>query len=357
MLNSIENEPDRASTDADSAPSQDFDSKKPKPFHPFPRLPQEIQDMIWEMAIRPAHKRGVQRFSIVREEFFQSNYDSDYDFDSDDDSESESGFDLELKSKPEPSPAFASRSERNEEPRAVRWTKPFDSRTNRDIQVVLGRSHRISASRFYHFLAAPKVPDSNETKYSWKYPANMSTYTWDMGLWQASRASREAMMKHYSPTFWARESISFTEEDEKRTPFLLSDAPVLALSDEGGETLPILTHPDTDHFVFDLKDFPMDVDFDQVFDNISDMIGRNKSTHSYRGIQHVGIQHNSQLWTEALEAVGKIGWEQDNSFGALLRLLEWAIDRKLDEEKPAPYIWLIDQRMWVWEGQVVDYYD
>jgi hypothetical protein len=361
-MNPMEIEPDRASTGSDSAPSQDTASKQQlKAFHPFPRLPQEIKDMIWEMAIRPAYERGVQRFSIVGEEIFRSGYDSDYDFDSDDDSESESGFDLELKSKPEPGPAFASRSasESNEEPRAVRWAKPFDSRTNRGIQVVLGHSHRISASRSYHFLAAPKVPasevpDSGQTTYSWKYPSNKSTYTWDMGLWQASRASREAMMKHYNPTFWARASISFSEEDKERTAFLLPDAPVLALSNEGEEALPVLTHPDSDLFIFDLKDFPIGVDFNQVFDNISDIIGRNKSTQSYKGIQHIGIQHNSQLWTEALEAEGKTGWERDSSFGSLIRLLEWAIDRKLDEEKPAPYIWLIDQRMWVWEGRVVD---
>ena len=362
-MNPLENEPDRASTGADSVPSQASAPKQLKTFHPFPRLPQEIKDMIWEMGIRPADGCGVQRFSIVREELFRSDYDSDYDFDSDDDdSESESVFDLELKPKPDPGPAFASRSasERNEAPSAVRWAKPFDSRTNRGIQVVLGRSHRTSVSRFYHFLAAPKKPapeepDAEQTKYSWKYPANMSTYTWDMGLWQASRASREVMMKHYQPSFWARPATSFTKRDGEKVPFHLTDAPLLALSDEGGETLPILTHPSTDLFIFDLEDFPIEADFDRIFDSFSDMIGRDRSSGSYRGLQHIGIQYNSQLWTEALEAEGKTARAQDNSFGALIRLLEWAVDRKLDVEKPAPYIWLIDQRIVVWKEQVSDY--
>lgn len=328
----MENEPDRASTGTDSAPSEDSASKQPKTFHPFPRLPQEIKDMIWKIPIRPTNKCGVQRFSIVRKEFFQFYHDSESESESECDEKP--GHDLDTGS--------------NDTPPAVRWAKPFDSRTKYGIKVVRQRSHRRWGNKFYYFLAAPRVPGSSSAGYSWKYPASLSTYTWDMGLWQASRASRDAMMKHYNPTFWARKSVSFTEEDEDRTPFYLSDAPVLALSDEGGETLPILTHPNTDLFIFDFKDFSREVRLDQVFDNISDMIGKSKSTQSYKGVRHIGFQYNSQLWADSQK-----NWlyPEDGDFGALMRLLGWAVERRL-EDKPAPYIWLIEERLWRWEKKI-----
>ncbi|KAK6215073.1 hypothetical protein QIS74_08092 [Colletotrichum tabaci] len=108
-------------------------------FHGFPLLPGEVRNQIWDLAVRPAHFRGVHYFSILE---------------------------LELQ---EASETFAS-------------------------QLIWGDA--------YNSLGATWLTDDGLSSLG-RAPSNPSTYAIDWGLWTACKESRSFMCHRYGVAKWA----------------------------------------------------------------------------------------------------------------------------------------------------------
>ncbi|TQN68146.1 hypothetical protein CSHISOI_07403 [Colletotrichum shisoi] len=107
-------------------------------FHGFPLLPSEIRNQIWNLAVRPAHFRGVHYFSVLAPDLQEA------------------------------SEAFASR-------------------------LIYGDA--------YQLISATWLPDDSISTLG-RAPGSPSTYAIDWGLWKACKESRSFMCHRYGIVAW-----------------------------------------------------------------------------------------------------------------------------------------------------------
>jgi hypothetical protein len=309
-------------------------------FHPFPRLPAELQHKIWHLALRPGDQAGVHRFSIVRRE----------------ESDEAEGDQLRI----EGGQVVGSRAGTR-----VRWARTFKSRTEEVLDVIhnggelppLCHCDQQGWKGIDYFFAAPKHPAPNTTLYSWRYPGNMSTYTWDMGLWQASADSRNIIRKHSRPEFWSR-PMDELEEEHWEQGLDLELRPVLALADEGGETLPIKIHPDKDLFILDPEDFGPRVWVNDMLNDVSCMTHPELSTGPWKRLKNIALEYysswydNEDSWSRK-ECFPDLIDHDKSAVGALARILK-VMSYEISvgtSSVTAPFVWLIDRRLRAIPGQ------
>lgn len=309
-------------------------------FHLFPRLPAELQHKIWHLSLRPDDQAGVHRFSIVTRE------------------ESDKGEVDQLPS--EDGQVAGSRVGTR-----VRWARTFESRTIEVLNIVHDggelppgvSNDEQDWDGIEYFLAAPKHPAPNTALYSWRCPENMSTYTWDMGLWQASADSRRIIRKHSRPEFWSR-SLRELEDDHYQQRLDLTRRPVLALADEGGETLPIKIHPEKDLFILDSEDFGPRARANDMLDDVSCMTNPELSKGPWKRLQHIALEYdsswydNKDSWSRKECFYDLIGKDK-SAVGALARILD-IMSLEIAYGAPfvdAPFVWLIDRRLRAIPGQ------
>lgn len=310
-------------------------------FHPFPRLPAELQHKIWHLALRPDDQAGVHRFSIVSRE------ESD-------------------KAKVDQLPSEDGQVAGSRAGTRVRWARTFESRTKEVLDIVhnggklppLCRGDQREWNGIKYFLAAPKQPAPNTTLYSWRYPGNMSTYMWDVGLWQASADSRKIIRKHSRPEFWSR-SMDELEREHDQQRLDLTLRPVLALGDEGEETLPIKIHPDKDLFILDPEDFGPSVRVvDAFLDDVSYMTDPELWNHYSKRLKNIAFEYDSSWYDN------KDSWSREEGFsdlidhdksavGALARIIDILVAEisPFSWDVDAPFVWLIDRRLRAIPGQ------
>ncbi|KAI1408228.1 hypothetical protein F5Y13DRAFT_172891 [Hypoxylon sp. FL1857] len=118
-------------------------------FHPFPRLPKELRDQIWDMAIRP-DRPGAHFFSTV----YGSN-----------------------------------RKEETVDNHFMVIKTPLPYKVNSNFRI-----------------AAPGFPPLSRTTLSW-VANNPSMYLFDSGLWSACKESRSRMMWRVKPELWTRGAL------------------------------------------------------------------------------------------------------------------------------------------------------
>lgn len=287
-------------------------------FPRFPQLPREIRDMIWQMAVRPEDPRGgVHRFRIMHWNYFRKTYDNEIKND-------RGGTESRL---------------------PVRWNENlnFWAGPRRDW----GKEYSLA------------VPVIAGTTCSLKCPENMSTYSWDMGLWRACIESREAMTAHYNLNIRTRAGEKELERfalHKLAEPDLARLPPVLALADSDREALPILFTPEQDLFILNYEDFGVGVDTNSAFFGINNIPGGKKQSYMYwwetRHLQNIAIEFDSSWYDAQVDNGWGLHWrhfddllEDESPHGALARLSSAACrvnDRNGDEY---PYIWLIDRRL------------
>jgi hypothetical protein len=158
-----------------------------KTFHPFPRLPKELRDMIWALAIRP-ELPSAHFFTV-----FNSSYAAEWS-------------------------ALAQYSMRD-------W-------------------HTARCS-----LAAPRSHPSDDAQqqFSWAR-GNRSAYLIDSGLWTACTESRDAAERRFKVAEWDRKRWDMLRDGPgigKNAP----DAPATASFKSNGEWQLCLTHPKSDVFL------------------------------------------------------------------------------------------------------------
>lgn len=309
-------------------------------FHPFPRLPAELQHKIWHLALRPDDQAGVHRFSIVSRE------ESD-------------------KAKVDQLPSEDGQVAGSRAGTRVRWARTFESRTKEVVDIIHNggklpppyRGNQQEWNGIKYFLAAPKHPAPNTTLYSWRYPGNMSTYMWDVGLWQASADSRKIIRKHSRPEFWSR-SRRELEREHYQQGLDLRLRPVLALGDEGEETLPIKIHPDKDLFILDPEDFEPREWVDTFLDDVSYMTDLELWKDHSKRLKNIAFEYDSS-WYDNKDSWSREGGFSDlidndkSAVGALARI----IDSLVGDISPwswnvqAPFVWLIDRRLRAIPGQ------
>ncbi|WQF87560.1 Putative 2EXR domain-containing protein [Colletotrichum destructivum] len=121
-------------------------------FHGFPLLPGEIRNQIWDLAVPPAHFRGVHYFSVLAPDLQEA------------------------------SEAFAS-------------------------QLIYGDA--------YQLISATWLPDDSISTLG-RAPGNPSTYAIDWGLWTACKESRSFMCHRYGIVKWSDFLHKQQQQQEKR---------------------------------------------------------------------------------------------------------------------------------------------